>query len=363
MKRALDLARQAVGLVAPRPAVGAVLVSEGRIIGEGFTRLEPGPHAEIVALSQAGSAARGATLYCTLEPCSHTGATPPCTDAIIAAGVARVVCPVVDPYPAVNGSGFEELRRAGIEVVTEVDPDDGAAAREIIEGFTKYVRTGTPLVTAKFAMSLDGKIATHTGASRWITGPEARAAAHTLRAEVDAVMTAIGTVLADDPRLTARGADGEHTGRPRLRVVVDTRGRLPQTARLLGEPGSVLWARGQGAAPAFDAPRLEAIDLPRRGGGIDLGALLDELGRRGVTSVLVEGGGRLLGSLFDLGLIDKVAAFIAPAVIGGASAPGPVGGTGVDELAAATRLERTEIRSLGRDVLITGYIPRDPQRQ
>jgi len=359
MERALDLARQVVGLVSPRPAVGAVLVREGRVIGEGATLPEPGPHAEIVALGQAGNAARGATLYCTLEPCSHTGATPPCTDAIIAAGVKRVVCPVVDPHPPVDGKGFQALRRAGIQVVTEVDADDTAAARELIEGFTTYVLTGRPLVTAKFAMSLDGKIATRTGASQWITGPEARTAAHALRASADAVMTAIGTVLADDPRLTARDGDGEYTGRPRLRVVVDTDGRLPQTARLLREPGGVLWARSQGAPPAFDTPGLEAIDLPRRKEGVDLEALVDELGRRGTTALLVEGGGRLLGSLFDLRLVDKVAAFIAPVVIGGEAAPGPVGGTGVDALAAATRLERTGVRRLGHDVLITGHVRRE----
>ena len=363
MERALHLARQAVGLVAPRPAVGAVLVRGGRVVGEGSTQPEPGPHAETVALTQAGSAARGSTLYCTLEPCSHRGATPPCTDAIIAAGVARVVCPLVDPYPPVDGRGFQALRRAGIQVVTEVDAEDAAAARELIEGFTTYVLTGRPLVTAKFAMSLDGKIATRTGASRWITGPEARVAAHALRASADAVMTAIGTVVADDPRLTARGADGEYTGRPRLRVVVDTHGRLPHTARLLREPGNVLWARGEGAPSAFDSPGLEAIDLPLRGGGVDLEALVDELGHRGTTALLVEGGGRLLGSFFDLGLVDKVAAFVAPAVIGGEAAPGPVGGRGVDELAAATRLERTEVRRLGRDVLITGYVPRERKRR
>ena len=363
MERALHLARQAVGLVAPRPAVGAVLVKEGRVIGEGFTQPEPGPHAEIVALDQAGNAARDATLYCTLEPCSHTGATPPCTDAIIAAGVARVVCPVVDPYPAVNGRGFENLRRAGVQVVTEVDAGDAAAAHELIEAFATYVLTGRPLVTAKFAMSLDGKIATRTGASRWITGPDARAAAHALRARTDAVMTAIGTVLADDPRLTARDADGEYAGRPRLRIVVDTHGRLPHTARLLREPGDILWARGEGAPPAFDSPRLEAIDLPQRAAGVDLEALLDELGRRGATALLVEGGGHLLGSLFDLELVDKVAAFVAPVLIGGEDAPGPVGGAGVDELAAATRLERTGLRRVGRDVLITGYVPHERERR
>ena len=363
MKHALDLAQQAVGLVAPRPAVGTVLVRDDRIVGEGFTQPEPGPHAEIVALRQAGDDARGATLYSTLEPCSHTGATPPCTNAIIAAGVARVVCPTVDPYPAVNGRGFEELRRAGIQVEMEVDAEAAAAARELIEGFTAYVLTGRPLITAKFAMSLDGKIATRTGASQWITGPEARTAAHALRAAADVVMTAIGTVLADDPRLTARDAGGGHVGRPRLRVVVDTDGRLPETARLLREPGDVLWVRGEGASRAFDSPGMEVIDLPRRARGVDLEALVDELGRRGATALLVEGGGTLLGSLFDLGLVDRVAAFIAPIVIGGADAPGPVGGTGADDLAAAARLEHTDVGRLGRDVLITGRIRRDREHR
>ena len=358
MRRALELARQAVGLVGPRPAVGAVLVKDGRVVGEGFTRPEPGPHAEIVALEQAGGAASGSTLYATLEPCSHTGATPPCTDAIIAAGVARVVCPVQDPYPTVHGEGFRKLRDAGIEVVNEVDASDLAAAQQLIEGFSAYVRTGRPLITAKYAMSLDGRIATRTGDSQWITGPEARAAAHQMRAESDAVMAGIGTVLADDPRLTARDPEGGHTGRPRLRVVVDSDGRLPRSARLLQESGAVLWARGEGAPPPYEAPGLDAIDLPRRGRGVSLEALLDDLGQRGATTLLVEGGGRLLGTLFDLGLVDRVAAFVAPAVIGGEDAPGPVGGEGVARLADAPRLERVETRRLGPDVLVTGYVSR-----
>lgn len=356
MQRAIQLAYKAAGLVAPRPAVGAVIVKDDTVVGEGYTQPLPGPHAEIVALNQAGEAARGATLYCTLEPCSHTGATPPCTDSVIAAGIARVVCPVVDPHPQVNGRGFARLKDAGIEVVNEVPQEEAQAAERIIEGFRKYALTGRPLVTVKFAMSLDGKIATRTGESQWITGPEARAEAHALRAQADVVLTGIGTVLSDDPRLTARDAEDRYTGRPLLRVIVDTRSGLPRTVRLFEEPGDVLWVRGEGAPPPYKKAGLEAIELPCRGGRVDLDALITELGQRRMTSVLVEAGGRLLGSFFDMRLVDRVAAFIAPVIIGGVDAPGPVGGEGVSRLAEALRLHGVETRRMGDDTLITGYV-------
>ena len=237
MRRALELARAAVGSTSPNPPVGAVVVRGGRIVGEGHTQPAGEDHAEKVALRQAGELARGSMLYVTLEPCSHHGRTPPCTDAIIASGVSEVCASVVDPNPQVSGRGLEQLRRAGISVTLGEGRED---AEELIAPHTKFITTGTPLVTAKFAMSLDGKIATRTGDSKWITSEESRRYVHTLRAQSDAIMAGIGTVLADDPQLTARDADGAPLPRQPLRVVVDSKGRLPADAALLRQPGRTL---------------------------------------------------------------------------------------------------------------------------
>ncbi|MBI4307109.1 MAG: bifunctional diaminohydroxyphosphoribosylaminopyrimidine deaminase/5-amino-6-(5-phosphoribosylamino)uracil reductase RibD, partial [Chloroflexi bacterium] len=227
MRRALELARRALGGVGPRAPVGAVIVKGGQVVGEGATEPLPGHHAEAVAIQRAGPAARGGTLYCTLEPHAHQSSVPPCTDAIIGAGIKRVICIMQDPNPEVNGAGFTQLRAAGVDVSTDVGLEIKAEAEEILEGFVHHLRTGKPFVTAKYAMTLDGKIATRTGASRWITGEAARARAYELRAAADAVVVGIGTVLADDPRVTARvpwASDAEGP-RPRLRVVVDSRRR------------------------------------------------------------------------------------------------------------------------------------------
>ena len=355
MERALEMARRAIGTVSPNPAVGAVVVSEGAVVGEGHTQPPGGPHAEVEALRRAGSRAAGAVMYTTLEPHAHHGRTPPCTQAIIDAGIAEVRSAVTDPNPRVNGAGFARLRDAGVTVRVG---ECAEHAHELIEAYAKHVVTGLPFVTAKFASSLDGKIATTTGDSRWITSAEARAYAHDLRAASDAVMVGIGTALADDPQLTARDEHGKPLARQPTRVVLDSAARLPTTARMLAEPGDTVVA----VARAPDARRraleragARVVQAPSADGAVDLGALLAELGRGDTTSVLVEGGGVLLGSLFDAGLVDKVVAFVAPTIIGGAEAPSSVAGAGAQRIADAVRLSRVRTLHLGRDVTIVGY--------
>ena len=356
LKRAIELARQAAGGVAPRPPVGAVVVKDGTIVGKGRTQPRPGHHAEAKALMQAGDAARGATLVCTLEPHGFRGVSPPCTDAIIESGIARVECPVEDPNPAVSSKGFAQLRAAGIDVVTACPDDLLRDTLEIIEGYAKHLRIGLPFVTAKFAMSLDGKIATHTGDSQWITGELARQRAHQLRAASEAVIVGAGTVLKDNPRLTARDERGNDTGRPVLRVVVDTHGRIPPDSRVFAESGKVIWAVGDGAGVTPPGPIVEVVQLPRRDGRVDLQQLMAFLGSRDVHNALFEGGGSMLGTLFDEHLVDKVAAFVAPVIVGGRDAPTPVGGEGVSHIGEALRLENVSRTQLGPDILTTGYV-------
>jgi diaminohydroxyphosphoribosylaminopyrimidine deaminase/5-amino-6-(5-phosphoribosylamino)uracil reductase len=356
IERAIELGRSGLGEVSPRPSVGATVVKDGQIVGEGRTTPIPGPHAEVVALQQAGELARGGTIYTTLEPCSHTFHTGPCVDAIIDADIKRVVCPVVDPDPRVDGEGFRKLREAGIEVIMPLEGDLIESAMVSLEGFLHHVATGRPLVTVKYAASLDGRIATRTGDSQWITSEAARARAHLMRAEADAVITGIGTVMADDPRLTAR-LEGV-TGHPRLRVVVDTYGRMPASAALLKEPGDVLWVRGPGCETVIDTPNLETLGLPlSETGGIDFVSLLDTLSERGCLNVMLEAGAALTGSVIDAGLADKVAAFIAPVIIGGEDALPAVGGNGVSEVASALKLDRVRVEQIGPDILIMGYAP------
>jgi diaminohydroxyphosphoribosylaminopyrimidine deaminase/5-amino-6-(5-phosphoribosylamino)uracil reductase len=356
MQRAIALAAQALGTTSPNPAVGAVVVRDGAIIGEGFT-LPPGQrHAEIGALQQAGTLAQGATLYTTLEPCCHFGRTPPCTRAIIAAGIQQVRFAAADPNPLVAGRGRAELEAAGISVLQE----ESQEASQLYEAFARHVTTGLPFVTAKFAMSLDGKIATATGDSKWVTGAEARTLVQQFRRGVDAILVGVNTVLADDPQLTVRDAAGHPLTRQPLRVVLDSQCRTPASARMLQEPGVTLIFTSARAAPA----RMKALEaagagLVTTGLGadqrVDPGAVMAELGRRDVVSLLAEGGGMVLGSLFDAGLVDKVHAFIAPMIIGGEAAPSPVAGQGIRNLAQAWRLRRTRFEPVGADWLITGY--------
>ena len=356
MQRALELSREALGLSSPNPPVGAVVVKDGQVVGEGHT-LPPGQaHAEVIALLQAGERARGADLYTTLEPCCHFGKTPPCTRDIIRVGIARVHVATLDPNPLVNGKGLSELEDAGLSVHLN---ECGEEARQVAEAYTKFVATGRPFVTAKFAMSLDGKIATASGDSRWISSEESRRRAAELRRQSDAVMVGIGTVLADDPRLTARDEAGSNLPRQPLRVVVEGAATLPPGAQLLREPGPVLVATpkaaGERAAPLAVAGA-EVAHLPAGDDLVDLEDLMQVLGQRGVTCLLVEGGGVLFGSLFDRGLVDKVVAFVSPVILGGRDAPTPVAGVGADAMASAIRLTRSKTELIGDDVMITGYV-------
>jgi diaminohydroxyphosphoribosylaminopyrimidine deaminase/5-amino-6-(5-phosphoribosylamino)uracil reductase len=360
MALALAEARRARGWSSPNPPVGAVVVRDGAIVGRGHTQPPGQAHAEVMALRQAGPAARGADLYVTLEPCGHHGRTPPCTAAIIAAGIARVHVALRDPNPAVDGAGLAQLAAAGIDVTLG---DGAAAAAELCEGFATHILTGRPLVIAKYAMSLDGRIATATGQSRWITGPTARAHLHRLRATVDAILAGAGTVLADDPLLTARVPAAETPVHQPLRVVLDSAGRLPLAARLFDPalPGRTLVATTDrmpaDRRAALAARGVEVLTLPATPAGVALPELLDALGRRGVTSLLVEGGARVHAAFFAAGLVHKVLAYIAPVIIGGAAAPGPVAGAGAPALAAAPRLTRPALERLGPDLLLTAYVP------
>ncbi len=361
LHQAIDLARQVLGSTSPNPAVGAVLVRDGRIVGRGATQPPGQAHAEVVALAEAREGSIGATLYVTLEPCCNWGRTPPCTRAIIEAGVSEVVVATPDPNPAVSGRGIAELREAGV-VVSLLD--DGSpeeeACRELYEGFDKHIKTGLPFVTVKFAMSLDGKIATRTGDSKWVTGPEARGLVQRMRRETDAVMVGIKTVLADDPALTARDNSGRPLARQPLRVALDSHCRMPVESQLLHQPGKVI-VYTTAAAPlesisGLESTGAEVITLEATSvGQVCPERALADLGRRGVVNLLVEGGGLTLGSLFDAGLVDKVHSFVAPVIIGGLGAASPVEGSGAESMAHAMRLDRTSIRQIGPDWLMTGY--------
>ena len=358
MAQALFLARLALGQVSPNPAVGALIVKDGEIVGQGYTHPPELDHAEIAALKQAGERARGGVMYVTLEPCCHYGRTPPCTQAIVAAGISEIHLAALDANPRVAGKGKAELERAGIRVwVGERE----AEARQINEAYTKFITEGVPFITIKFAMSLDGKIATRSGDSRWISGEQARKHVHLLRYTSDAVMVGINTVLADDPRLTARccGKGGMLKKQP-LRVIVDSRGRTPLTARVLNEPGQTVLALGKLSAAeardAFERAGVELWELPSAEGMVDLEGLMKALGKREVTSVLVEGGGVLTGSLFDRALVDKVIVFIAPIIIGGEGAKAAVAGRGIEKMADSLRLKRVSVERFDEDVMVSGYV-------
>jgi len=359
MDQALSLARLALGQVSPNPAVGAVVVRDGAVVGQGYTQPPGSWHAEVMALKQAGDKAKEGTLYVTLEPCCHQGRTPPCTQAIIAAGIAEAHLSMLDPNPLVSGRGKEELEHAGIATSLGEHEEE---AREINEAYTKFITCGVPFVTAKFAISLDGKISTRSGDSRWISSEESRKYVHSLRHTADAIMVGINTVLADDPRLTARssGGGGGASRKQPLRVIVDSKGRTPLTARIFEQPGRTLISLGRMATPkekaAFAQAGAELVELPSAEGQVDLEGLLTVLAGRDITSILVEGGGILLGSLFDLGLVDKVIAFIAPIVVGGREARTAVGGRGVERVADAPRLARMGMKRFGDDLMVSGYV-------
>ncbi len=354
MRAALALARRGLGMVWPNPAVGCVIVKEGRVVGRGWTRPGGRPHGETEALRRAGEAARGAAAYVGLEPCCHWGRTPPCADALIEAGVRRVVVAIEDPDPRVAGAGIRRLRAAGIEV--ELGLCAGEAA-EINAGFLTRLREGRPLVTLKLATSLDGRIATAKGESQWITGPPARERAHLLRAQHDAIMVGTGTVLADDPQLTCR-LPGLGRRSP-VRVVIDRDLRIPPQARLIADarrvPTWILTLRSADAARrrAFVESGVEVIDFdPDLEGRIALEAALAALGGRGITRLLVEGGAGLAAALLRARLVDRLAWVHAPLLIGGDAIPA-IAALGLDALAAAPGFARMSTQTVGDDVLTT----------
>jgi diaminohydroxyphosphoribosylaminopyrimidine deaminase / 5-amino-6-(5-phosphoribosylamino)uracil reductase len=370
MRRALALAETARGRTSPNPLVGAVVLDAGGApAGEGFHRRAGEPHAEVEALRAAGPRARGGTLYVSLEPCNHQGRTPPCTEAILRAGVARVVAARGDPNPRVAGGGAGRLRAAG--VVVEVGVLAEEAARQNA-GYDRLVAAGRPLVTLKLAASLDGRIATAGRQSRWITGEPSRTLVHEMRDAADAVAVGIGTALADDPLLTARAVPRPGTEarlaipKPTLwRVVVDPMLRLPDGARLLApDAGARTLVACARTAPADARARIEArgaavVALPGLPAGsgslgtpLDLSALLDDLGRREVAYLLVEGGAGLAGAFVDQRLVDRVAFFYAPLLIGGEGAPVMIGGAGAPTLGGALRLGRLRRRRVGEDLLV-----------
>ena len=356
MRRALSEAELGRGSVEPNPLVGAVIVRDGRALAVGHHARFGGPHAEVDALSRAGDSARGATLYVTLEPCRHHGKTPPCTEAVLHSGIARVVAAMRDPFPKVAGGGLAQLRAAGLEVNLGVEGD---SARRLNAPYLKRLRTGRPYVTAKWAMTLDGRIATSKGDSVWISGPRSRALVHEVRGRMDAILVGIGTVLADNPSLTARPSG------PRIaaRVILDSEARLPFTSRLAATARDVpVWVAVTERAAAERTEALsslgcEVLKFQSGGGRIPIAALLDELGRRGATNLLVEGGGQTIGAFLDAREIDAVDVFIAPILEGGTTSVSPVLGNGVSAMADALRLRRPLVTLVEGDVRIRGVMP------
>ena len=352
MARALTLAARGRGLTSPNPMVGAILVRDGAMLAERFHERAGGAHAEAAALAEAGERARGAILYVTLEPCNHVGRTPPCVDAIIRAGVRRVVSATRDPNPRVKGGGTAALATAGVEVTT---PCLEREARDLNRAFFTAVERQRPHVTVKWAMTLDGKIASFDRRSQWITGEAARQEGHRLRSQSDAIVTGIGTVLADDPALTVRLA--QPWPREPYRVVVDSRARLPLDAKLLqtGRRSRVLVAVGEAAAPqrlaALESAGVTVLACKSREGRVDVADLGARLLALDVTAVLLEAGSELTGAFVQAGLVDRVAAFVAPTLLGGADAPTSVGGPGL-ALANALSLTNMTVRPIGADWLI-----------
>lgn len=356
MERALRLALRGRGGTSPNPMVGAVLTRDGTIIGEGYHAVAGGDHAEVIALKAAGGSTSGAVCYVTLEPCVHHGKTPPCTEALVQAGITKVVVAACDPNPVVAGRGVQRLRQAGITV------DVGLLQEEAVrlnEAYFKYMQTGKPFVLLKAALSLDGKLATRTGDSRWITGDPARRRVHEIRSTVDAVIVGIGTVLKDDPMLTIRLGGAED--RDPLRVVVDTRGRLPATAKLLRSgcqrPLVAVGPRiTQARLRQLQERGAEVVVLPAGAGGVSLPHLITELGRRAITSVMIEGGGRLATTALQAGIVDKLVLMFAPILIGGKKAPTLLQGEGIEKLTEALCIKQLMVERTGDDVLLEGYL-------
>lgn len=362
MREALRLAQHAEGRTSPNPLVGAVIVRDGRIVASGWHRKAGTPHAEVHALRMAGDLARGATLYVTLEPCAHYGRTGPCAIAVRDAGIARVVIGMQDPNPLVAGKGIKILKDAGIDVTVGVLEDE---ARRLNEVFLHYITTGLPFTVVKCAMTLDGKIATAAGDSQWITSEAARHRVHALRDRYDAILCGIGTVLADDPSLTTRLPD--RVGKNPIRIIVDSQARTPLHSHVVTDGLAKTILAVSDAAPVERVQALEKAGVevfrcgkmesgPASHALVDLPCLMKELARREIASVLVEGGGRVNFSLFSAGLVDKVLAFVAPKIVGGAAAKTPVEGAGFQRLSDAVELTSLTAETVGADILLTGYV-------
>lgn len=358
MNLALELAKRAKGLTSPNPCVGAVVVKDGKIVGKGYHRKAGGLHAEIYALKQAGAKARGATLYVSLEPCRHHGKTPPCVDAIIASMIKRVVAAMKDPNPLNNGRGIAALKRKGIKVEVGILEDE---ARRLNEAFIKYITKKIPFVTVKVAQSLDGKIATHTGNSKWITSEKAREFTHGLRSETDAILVGIEAILKDDPLLSARSKVKRINKQP-AKIILDSKLRTPTSAKIFskGSPGKVIIATTK-LAPKDRVEILKKKDaeiliIESKKGKVNIKTLLRLLGEKGITHILVEGGGEVIASAFEAKVVDRVLFFVAPKIIGGREAPTSVEGIGVNRVSKAIRLKDIRFERMGDDFLVEGYV-------
>ena len=354
MRLAIELARKAKGCTSPNPMVGAVIVKDGEIVGRGYHQKAGTPHAEVHAIEDAGEKAKGATIYVSLEPCSHYGRTPPCTQAIINAGLSGVVTAMTDPNPRVNGNGKAILESHGIEVKTGVLEEE---ARKLNEFFIKYITTGLPFVILKTAMTLDGKIATHSGKSKWITSEESRKRVHQIRNEVDAVMVGIGTVIKDDPSLTTRLSDGN--GRDALRIILDSHARIPLDAKVLNQESNaktIVAVTPSAPEDKIDQIRqkAEVIIIPERDGRVDIFELMKKLGQMEITSVMIEGGAEVNASALKAGIVDKAMFFVAPKIFGGKDTSSPIGGDGVEDPSEAIKLKDISVERIGEDMLITG---------
>lgn len=359
MRLALRLAQKGRGQTNPNPMVGAVVVKKGQILGQGYHHRAGEPHAEVLALQKAGKKAQGATLYLNLEPCNHFGRTPPCTEAILKAGLRRVVVGMIDPNPLVSGQGIARLRSQGIKVEVGLLEDE---CRKLNAPFIKYITQGRPLVVMKVAASFDGKVATTSGEARWISSPEARRYVHKLRQNADAVMVGIGTVLQDDPLLTVRMPSLRNPRQP-LRIIVDSKLRLPLNSQIVRTAAQypTLVATTESASLAkikrLEKAGVEVLTIsPNHRGRVNLYTLMKELAKRGILSILLEGGPTLNASALEEKIVDRLLFFIAPKIIGGEKAPGIIGGKGIRQMAEAIPVKNVKIRRMGPDLLLEGEV-------
>ena len=357
MQMALELAVKGEGFTSPNPMVGAVVVKESQVVGRGYHQKAGGPHAEVHAIDAAGNQVKGATLYVTLEPCNHTGRTPPCTRKIIEAGIQRVVIAMLDPNPKVVGGGAEFLKQQGIQVTIGIRQDQ---ARKLNEAFGKYVRTGRPFVIAKCAATLDGRLATRTGDSRWVTGKKARRFVHRLRHAVDGIMVGINTVRADNPSLTSRLPEGR--GQDPVRVILDTHLSISPHARLLRQTSTaetiivVGEALAQNKKTVFEKLGARVIRARLKNRMVDLDALMDQLGVMGISSLLIEGGSQVLASAFGAGIVDKVLFFYGPKILGGDDGIPICSGPGAKLMSQSIAVNDINVHRFEDDIMIEGYV-------